>query len=284
MKTRHILSALAIIFVSVIVGWVLLWPNQDHASHTNAAKAPTESLRLKIEPKNDADAETHRVPTPPLSGKTSYEQFKDLKSCSENSGTPESVLQDIAALRTQLSNTDPHSKTIFESEIRRKEEQLAILANCGVSPITKDELSRLLEKAAREGDSAARLAYAMDPMIDPSHSIENLDRLRAWRDTALAYTQSAANQGNPEAMVALAGAHDPLHCQAANGPSCPGPLLGQLVEPDAETAYRYYYESTLTGGAPSWVEPEIKTLQEYLSPDQIAAAQAEAHSALLKSQ
>ncbi len=149
--------------------------------------------------------------------------------------------------------------------------------------MTKDQLSRLLESAARQGDPAAQLEYAVDPMIDHYYAVKNLDRLRAWRDTALAYVKSAVNRGNSQAMIDLAGAYDPLQCVPANRSPC-SDMLPLIVEPDAETAYRYYYESKLTGHAPSWIDAEMRTLEEYLTQDQIAAAKMAAQTALAERQ
>jgi hypothetical protein len=199
--------------------------------------------------------------------------------CFDNRGEPGAISKDIADLKSAVASAAADAKAALENEIRRKQAQLDVVAHCGDQRVTRDELGKLLEQAARQGDLAAQLQYAVDPMIDRSHSIESLGRLRAWRETALKYVKSAVERGDPQAVIDLAGAYDPLQCQAANKPSC-SDMLPLIVAPDAVTAYTYYVQSTLSGSAPSWVAAEQATLEQFLTADQIARAQRDAKRAL----
>lgn len=273
--------ACAIVATAAAIGWVYLKSPMDGA--TNPPQPPaqnrsTQVLTLRAEPpiaKNGRESTS----TPARSNKLPYEEFKAGKLCLDNSGTPGAISKDIADLKAAVAAAAADAKVALENEIRRKQAQLDVLANCGSEPVTRRELSKLLEQAARQGDHAAQLEYALDPMIDRNRSIENLDRLRAWRETALKYVQSAVDRGDPQAAVDLAGAYDPLQCQPANKPSC-SDMLPLIVAPDAATAYRYYVQSTLSGSAPPWVEAERATLEQFLSADQIAGAQQDAKRAL----
>lgn len=281
MRRRDAMMGLLATMTVVAIGWHLFGLSPTKVAHVDKILRASKLFELKIEPKKDVSKIPLLAHSQPVAAqnKTLYEQFKEQKECFENADTPATILQDISALQTDLPRASGESKTILENAIRYKQAQLSILSKCGNTPVTKDELSRLLERAARQGDTAAQLAYALDPMIDPSHFIENLDRLRAWRHSALAYVQSAVDRGNSEAMIALAGAYDPFHCQASNKPYCPGMMLGATVDSNAEAAYRYYAQVKLTGSAPAWVDAEMKTLEQYLTPDQIAAAREAAASA-----
>lgn len=284
MKGKFIVAAIFAAIVFVAIGWRLLARPTNDAAHVDGTLQLHDSSELKIVPRKDLPKQlTQRAPAQNGVSNTPYEQFKVGKMCVEVESSPDVISQDIASLRTDILNTNVNSRAALENEIRRKETQLAILAKCGSVPVTKDELSRLLETAARQGDPEAKLAYAQDPMIDRMHSIENLSRLKDWREVALSYIKSEVNNGSSEAMVALAGAYDPLQCQPANKPFC-SEMLPQIVVPDAATAYRYYYESRLTGNAPSWVEAELSTLKQYLTPDQMNAEQMAAQSALSNGQ
>lgn len=283
---RHWIAGLACALVAAVaaIGWMSRSPTADRAvnpSTPSAGNQATPVLTLRARPTTTATATDrggNRATQAQTNG-TPYEEYKARKECLDIGAAPESISRDVADLESAVATAAPDARAPLENEIRRKQAQLDVLAHCGSAPVTRSEVGELLARAAREGDHAAQLEYALDPMIDRDRSIENLDRLRDWRGTALDYVRSAVDRGDPRAMVALAGAYDPLQCQPANRPSC-SDMLPLIVAPDAATAYRYYVQSTLTGNAPSWVQAEQATLEQFLSPDQIAEARKDAKRAL----
>ena len=239
---------------------------------------PSVAAGVRISPRDDHSALSKQL-TPKAA---TYEEFKQQKKCFEilveSKSTSASIVQEIADLKSDMSNGNSNFSGQMENAIRFKEAQLFELKNCSEDPpITQDELSKMLENAALKGDRAAQLAYAQNPMIDPFHTIDNLSRLKAWRERAIPFVTSAVEQGNSEAMVILAGAYDPFRCEASNEPFCSG-MLNDIIDPDAEKAYRYYYQSEMTSSAPAWVKLELSALERVLTPTEIASAKLAAES------
>jgi hypothetical protein len=252
-------------------------------------------LRLKASPPSAHPAIAPSVRISPRNGRATvsrqqaskvvatYEAFKQQKKCFEilveSKSTSASILEEIADLEADMSRgSSSLMKDQMENAIRFKESQLSELKNCSEDhPITQNELSKMLEGAALQGDHAAQLAYAQNPMVDPFHAIDNLGRLKAWRERAIPYVNSAIDRGNSEAMVILAGAYDPFRCEASNEPICSG-MLNDIIEPDAEKAFGYYYQSELAGDAPAWVKQELSALERILTETEIASAKLAAET------
>jgi TPR repeat protein len=269
MSSKITIAAL-LVSIAVVAVVMVLHERSGSSSYSDLTRTDLPAVRtageasIKVLPRKEPSASsTQQVSKMPV---ITYEQFNEQKRCFENQNTPSSLLEEIAELRAANSPVD-------QNAIRFKETQLADLKKCSENQraATQDDLSKMLEKVALQGQRAAQLEYAQNPMIDPFHTIDNLERLRAWRDRALSYVNSAIDKGDGEAMVILAGANDPFRCAASNEPFCSG-MLKDIVEPDAEKAFRYYYQSELVGNAPQWVKVELSALERLLTQDQIAAA------------
>ena len=246
-----------------------------HAKPSASGRGTDPSTRIL--PRKGLSVSTHDALGTPAN---TFEQFKERKRCFDIKGDSGSLLQEIADLKVGITTVTPESRGEYENWIRFKEMQLADLKKCSENrAVTQEDLGKMLERAALQGDRAAQLAYAEDPMIDPSRAIDNLERLRAWHDRSLSYVYSAIEKGDGEAMVILAGAYDPFRCEASNEAFCSG-MLRQLIDPEAQKAYRYYYESELTGKAPQWVTLELSAIERLLTQDQVASAKAEAEESL----
>jgi len=279
MKQTQKIFVAAILLATVAILLYLL----EHARRTSTDEAITRvptNGEISLEPRNSP--RQHKTSSVTEHEVISYNLFKKKKECFDRQQETQSILRgELESLRDGLNEVDAKSRPMVEEEIRRKEAQLAIIPNCtdGKPTLTLDELSDLLSAAARAGDQMAQVEYATNPLIDPFHAITNIDRLREWRNTALGYVNSAIDSGNAQAMIALAGAYDPFHCQASNNPTCSG-LLSEVVDQDAEKSYRYYYLVQLMGRSdtPAWVSTELAALEHLLTSDEVSRAQFDARA------
>ena len=209
-----------------------------------------------------------------------YATYLEDKDCHDLQDSRPFIDEELDDLRSLLARAKPGDRRALEKSLHEKEQQLAETTAClrGRESITKNDLNLLLASAARSGDLDAQVAYAKDPQIDAFHTIENLQELREWRDTAVHYLDSAISAGNLDATLAMAGATDPFHCSASNESIC-ADMLWSVVAEDAKTSYTYYYLARITnaGASPPWVSTELGALEKVLTPPEIEEAKAKAN-------
>jgi len=209
-----------------------------------------------------------------------YAAYLEDKGCYDLKDTRVTFAEELDDVRSLLAKAKPGDRRGLEKQLRDTEQRLAEATAClrCREPITKKDLNILLVGAARSGNVDAQVAYAMDPQIDVFHTMENLQELREWRDTAVHYLDSAVNAGNLDAMLAMAEASDPLHCGASNEAIC-ADMLKNVVAEDAKTSYTYYYLARITnaGASPPWVSAELGALENVLTPADVEEAKAKAN-------
>lgn len=100
----------------------------------------------------------------------------------------------------------------------------------GITAGQQAEASRFLRLAAERGNERMRLAYAVDPGLDSSNFLPDLEEWQHYRDVALDYLLAALHAGDPLAPHFLALVHAPTWPLAQGMP---------LRLPDAQKYYSY---------------------------------------------
>jgi len=100
--------------------------------------------------------------------------------------------------------------------------------NCrNLSAEQYDEAALWLHRAAAQGHLGAQLLYAADPeatLGTPADMLRNPDAINTYKETSMAYLQSASADGSVDALIRLADAY----------------RIGVLTKEDDGLAYAYY--------------------------------------------
>ena len=137
----------------------------------------------------------------------------------------------------------------------------------GVSAQQIDDLPEWTVRAAQTGDTEATHCMLGLGLADMGSFLDGPRWLNQYRDQALPIATSAMDRGDWQAVTSL---------QSAYAGTADGLLIGHVVRPDAQWAYRYSklqaLGATQQASTKFGLDDQLNTLRAQLAPEQISSA------------